>query len=285
MRLILHLQPDSRNACVPVHYNEFIQAMIYAHLDAHLAQALHDEGIPQGKRHLKLFTFSRLLGPCRVKGGWRSQAGWQNKPRSNREHLLAYLFSVWGSWGVPQRRRQQGRKPGRGRQDRCPAGQHPSALLPQGLKQASPRRMGSGAPPGLVTAPVLRTRTAGRRARSAQLWGGSTPSTRRNRRRCRRLLRNRRAKRALSRSVNRRFSAIRASSKCARSRSNSARSCWQFRNRWTGWSWPSYDSLSRDAKRAAGGQGGRSEPSRHQAPYPRARAPRGDSLWETHGSG
>jgi CRISPR/Cas system endoribonuclease Cas6 (RAMP superfamily) len=69
MRLILHLQPDSRNACVPVHYNEFIQAMIYAHLDAHLAQALHDEGIPQGKRHLKLFTFSRLLGPCRVKGG------------------------------------------------------------------------------------------------------------------------------------------------------------------------------------------------------------------------
>jgi hypothetical protein len=39
-------------------------------------------------------------------------------------------------------------------------------------------------------------------------------------------------------------------------------------DRWTGWSWPSYDSLSRDAKRAAGGQGGRSEPSRHQAPYP-----------------
>jgi len=229
MRLILHLQPDSRNACVPVHYNEFIQAMIYAHLDAHLAQALHDEGIPQGKRHLKLFTFSRLLGPCRVKGGWRSQAGWQNKPRSNREHLLAYLFSVWGSWGVPQRRRQQGRKPGRGRQDRCPAGQHPSALLRQGLKKAGPRRMGSGAPPGLVTAPVLRTRTAGRRARFAQLWGGSTPSTRRNRRRCRRLLRNRRAKRVLSRSVNRRFSAIRASSNCARSRSNSARSCWQFR--------------------------------------------------------
>jgi hypothetical protein len=49
-------------------------------------------------------------------------------------------------------------------------------------------------------------------------------------------------------------------------------------DRWTGWSWPSYDSLSRDAKGAAGGQGGRSEPSRHQAPYPRARAPRGDSL-------
>ena len=75
MRLILHLQPDSRNACVPVHYNEFIQAMIYAHLDAHLAQALHDEGIPQGKRHLKLFTFSRLLGPCRVKGGWLEPRG------------------------------------------------------------------------------------------------------------------------------------------------------------------------------------------------------------------
>jgi hypothetical protein len=45
--------------------------------------------------------------------------------------------------------------------------------------------------------------------------GGPAPpggSTRRNRRRCRRLLRSRRAKRSLSRSVNRRFSAIRASS-------------------------------------------------------------------------
>jgi hypothetical protein len=159
----------------------------------------------------------------------RSQAGWQNKRRSNREHLLAYLFSVWGSWGVPHRGREQGRKLGRGRQDQCQVGQRLSALLPQGLKQAGTHRMSSGAPPGLVIAPVLRTRTAGRRARSARLLVASTPSTRKNRRRCCRCLRSRRAKRALSRSVNRRFSAIRASSNCARSRSHSAKSCWQFR--------------------------------------------------------
>jgi hypothetical protein len=81
----------------------------------------------------------------------------------------------------------------------------------------------------LLQPPVLRTRTAGRRARSARLLVASTPSTRKNRRRCCRCLRSRRAKRALSRSVNRRFSAIRASSHCARSRSHSAKSCWQFR--------------------------------------------------------
>ncbi len=58
-----------------MHYNEFIQAVIYTHLDAHLAQALHDRGIPDGKRTLKFFTFSRLLGPCRVRGGWLEPKG------------------------------------------------------------------------------------------------------------------------------------------------------------------------------------------------------------------
>jgi CRISPR-associated endoribonuclease Cas6 len=75
MRLVVRLHPDGGAVRLPVHYNEFIQAMIYAHLDAHLAQALHDEGISEGKRHLKLFTFSRLLGPCRVQGGWLEPRG------------------------------------------------------------------------------------------------------------------------------------------------------------------------------------------------------------------
>lgn len=68
MRLSLRLVPDGHQA-LPVHYNEYVQAVIYSHLDAHLGQSLHDKGVAEGKRQLKLFTFSRLLGPCRVRGG------------------------------------------------------------------------------------------------------------------------------------------------------------------------------------------------------------------------
>jgi len=62
-------------ARLPIHYNEYIQAFIYRHLDEHLATVLHDQGIPEGKRRLKLFTFSRLLGPCRVGGEYITFSG------------------------------------------------------------------------------------------------------------------------------------------------------------------------------------------------------------------
>lgn len=75
MRLVLKLHADGRGVRLPVHYNELVQAMIYTHLDHYLARSLHDEGIVEGKRHLKLFTFSRLLGPCRVQGGWVEPQG------------------------------------------------------------------------------------------------------------------------------------------------------------------------------------------------------------------
>jgi CRISPR-associated endoribonuclease Cas6 len=75
MRLAIRLRPERAGTRLPVQYNELIQALIYTHLDEHLAQALHDEGIPEGNRRLKLFTFSRLLGPCRVRGGWLEANG------------------------------------------------------------------------------------------------------------------------------------------------------------------------------------------------------------------
>jgi CRISPR-associated endoribonuclease Cas6 len=74
MRLNLRLHTEG-NDRIPVHYNEYLQAVIYTHLDAHLARALHDQGIPEGNRALKLFTFSRLLGPCQVRGGWLEPRG------------------------------------------------------------------------------------------------------------------------------------------------------------------------------------------------------------------
>jgi CRISPR-associated endoribonuclease Cas6 len=75
MRLILSLHPDGQSVRLPVHYNEWVQAFIYTHLDEHLASPLHDKGIPLGKRNLKLFTFSRLLGRCRVQEGWLEPQG------------------------------------------------------------------------------------------------------------------------------------------------------------------------------------------------------------------
>jgi len=75
VRLSLRLQPERDSERLPIHYNEYIQGLIYTHLDVHLAQALHDAGVSDGKRRLKLFTFSRLLGPCRVRGGWLEPRG------------------------------------------------------------------------------------------------------------------------------------------------------------------------------------------------------------------
>ncbi|MCS7173476.1 MAG: CRISPR-associated endoribonuclease Cas6 [Armatimonadetes bacterium] len=72
---MLRLHPEKPGERLPVHYNEYLQALIYTHLDQHLARALHEEGIPEGLRRLKLFTFSRLLGPCRVEGGWLEPKG------------------------------------------------------------------------------------------------------------------------------------------------------------------------------------------------------------------
>lgn len=62
MRLKLYLGVGNAPLCVPVHYNYFLQAFIYRHLEAHLAQRLHDEGIGEGTKRFRYFTFSRLMG-------------------------------------------------------------------------------------------------------------------------------------------------------------------------------------------------------------------------------
>lgn len=74
MKLTLRLRPEGKGR-VPVHYNEYLQGVIYTHLNTQLAQELHNEGIPDGKRRLKLFTFSRLLGQCHVQDSWLEPQG------------------------------------------------------------------------------------------------------------------------------------------------------------------------------------------------------------------
>jgi len=58
-----------RGGGLSLNYNHLVQAAIYRNISPELARFLHDRGFLYGKRAFKLFTFSRLLGPYRVKGG------------------------------------------------------------------------------------------------------------------------------------------------------------------------------------------------------------------------
>lgn len=69
MRLRLSFAPTADRCVLPVHYNHVLQGFLYRHLDESLAEELHDEGFVEGKRHLRLFTFSRLQGESMVHNG------------------------------------------------------------------------------------------------------------------------------------------------------------------------------------------------------------------------
>lgn len=62
MHMHLIFKPADKNFTVPINYNYLVQSAIYSTLDKELAERLHDEGHMVGKRKLKLFAFSRLMG-------------------------------------------------------------------------------------------------------------------------------------------------------------------------------------------------------------------------------
>ena len=70
MQLKLRFSIRAGELTLPLNYNELLQGFIYRHLEADLAARLHDEGFPDpcGRRKLKLFTFSRLLGRWKRSG-------------------------------------------------------------------------------------------------------------------------------------------------------------------------------------------------------------------------
>lgn len=75
MRIRIKFKPRNSILVLPYHYNSFIQALIYKHLDGLLAESIHNEGFedPETKRQLKLFTFSRLIP--------------ENKPKIEKKHI------------------------------------------------------------------------------------------------------------------------------------------------------------------------------------------------------
>ncbi|NPA06612.1 MAG: CRISPR-associated endoribonuclease Cas6, partial [Chloroflexi bacterium] len=68
MQIRIHLQGDPEPLRVPIHYNALLQGVLYSYLELHLAHFLHQEGWQDGKRRLRLFAFSRLLGKRRREG-------------------------------------------------------------------------------------------------------------------------------------------------------------------------------------------------------------------------
>lgn len=62
MHLRITLKGKSGPIRLPIHYNRLIQGAIYSSLSEALAEFFHNMGFTSGKRSLKLFTFSRLLG-------------------------------------------------------------------------------------------------------------------------------------------------------------------------------------------------------------------------------
>ncbi|MCS7137554.1 MAG: CRISPR-associated endoribonuclease Cas6 [Candidatus Caldarchaeum sp.] len=69
MRLRLSFLPVEGVCVLPVHYNHLVQGFFYRHLSPELATSLHDEGFVEGRRHLKMFVFSRLMGNSVVRDG------------------------------------------------------------------------------------------------------------------------------------------------------------------------------------------------------------------------
>ncbi len=66
MRITLYFASQN-DIIVPVHYNVFIQAMIYKYLKKDFATFLHEKGYEVNKRKFKLFCFSQLANYEKVK--------------------------------------------------------------------------------------------------------------------------------------------------------------------------------------------------------------------------
>lgn len=68
MRFKLQLQPQQKVLRLPLNYNSLIQGFIYRNIERTIADWLHKEGTPFGKRQFRFFTFSRFLGRYHIDG-------------------------------------------------------------------------------------------------------------------------------------------------------------------------------------------------------------------------
>lgn len=57
---------DGKEIRLPIHYNYYIQSMIYSLLEERMSDFLHEKGFELGKRKFKMFCFSQLIGNYKI---------------------------------------------------------------------------------------------------------------------------------------------------------------------------------------------------------------------------
>jgi CRISPR-associated endoribonuclease Cas6 len=60
---------SDKDIILPIHYNYIVQAFIYRNIDKELSDFLHNKGFISNGRTFKLFSFSRIIGKCRIDSG------------------------------------------------------------------------------------------------------------------------------------------------------------------------------------------------------------------------
>jgi CRISPR-associated endoribonuclease Cas6 len=61
MRIKISYESKEKGLLLPIHYNYYLESLIYRTFSKKVAAILHDEGFVLNKRHFRLFTFSRIL--------------------------------------------------------------------------------------------------------------------------------------------------------------------------------------------------------------------------------
>jgi CRISPR-associated endoribonuclease Cas6 len=61
MRIKISYESKEKGLLLPIHYNYYLESLIYHTFSKEVATILHGEGFILDKRHFKLFTFSRIL--------------------------------------------------------------------------------------------------------------------------------------------------------------------------------------------------------------------------------
>jgi CRISPR-associated endoribonuclease Cas6 len=85
MRIKISYESKEKGLLLPIHYNYYLESLIYHTFSKEVAEALHSEGFVFDKRHFRLFTFSRILN----KG--KKVTGRQFKTQKKELNIKNYL--------------------------------------------------------------------------------------------------------------------------------------------------------------------------------------------------
>lgn len=82
MRIKITFEAKNREVSLPIHYNYYIQSLIYKTFSSNLADLLHNKGFKFEERAFKLFTFSRII-----------EKGKKNGKKLTFNNVISFYFS------------------------------------------------------------------------------------------------------------------------------------------------------------------------------------------------